>query len=313
MKLFQRKKQSELPRRRRTSGDRIASDESQVSSDIFRRNRTLTGTTSNRLHSSGSSSDLRSPRVKAHNLASMRRKVFGVLVIVILSAGLLWWLINQFTAIPTVIVTDTTITKSINTDKYAKSIQNYLESNPLGRLQFLLDDRSLSNFVSADLSEVAGVEQRGASGIGQTDFAVTMRKPVAGWSIGDKQYYVDASGVPFEINYYDKPKVQIIDESGIALNEGVAIASNRFLSFVGRVVALSSSSGYTVTEAILPAGTTRQLEVRLQGVGPLVKLSIDRPVAEQVEDMSRAVQYFKDHGQAPQYIDVRVSGKAFYR
>lgn len=313
MKMLKRKKQSELPRRRRTSGDRTLSDETQVSSDIFRRNRTLTGTTSNRLNSSGGSTDLRSPRVKAHNLASVRRKVFGVLVIVILSAGLLWWLISQFTAIPVVSVLDTSISKSVDTSKYEKSIQSYLESNPLGRLQFMLDKNSLSSYVSTDLAEVESVEQKGASGIGQTDFAITMRKPVAGWSIGDKQYYVDASGVPFDINYFDKPKVQIIDESGIALNEGVAIASNRFLSFVGRVVSLSSSSGYAVTEAILPEGTTRQLEVRLQGVVPLVKLSIDRPVAKQIEDMSRAVKYFNDRGQSPQYIDVRVSGKAFYR
>lgn len=313
MGLFFNKKPSDLPRRRRMADTGTGTDESANSSDIFRRNRTLTGTTSNRLSSAGVPSDLRSPRVRAHNLASTRRRVFGILIIVLLSSGVLWWLISQFTAIPAVIVSDTNISKTVNTERYEKAIQGYLDGNPLGRLHFLLDETALSNYVSAHLSEVAHVEQKGMSGIGQTDFIVTMRTPVAGWAIGDKQYFVDALGVPFETNYFAKPQVQIVDESGAVLTEGVAVASNKFLSFVGRVVALSKASGYQVTQATLPLGTTRQLEVKLKDVGPLVKLSIDRPVAEQVEDMSRAVRYLEDHHMSPGYIDVRVKGKAFYR
>jgi len=91
------------------------------------------------------------------------------------------------------------------------------------------------------------------------------------------------------------------------------VASNRFLGFVGRIVALSKSSGYTVTQAVLPVGTTRQLEIRLKDVVPIVRLSIDRPAGEQVEDMSRTLGYFIGRGEAPAYVDVRVSGKAFYR
>ena len=93
----------------------------------------------------------------------------------------------------------------------------------------------------------------------------------------------------------------------------MAIASNRFLSFVGRVVSLTKASGYTVVQAMLPAETTRELEIKLKEGDYLVKLSIDRPVGEQVEDMIAAVRYFTGSGQTPKYIDVRVSGKAFYQ
>jgi hypothetical protein len=140
-----------------------------------------------------------------------------------------------------------------------------------------------------------------------------MRKPVAGWKIDNKQYFVDAKGVAFERNYYGNPTVQIVDDSGAVLQQGTTVASNRFLGFVGRIVALSKDRGYIVSQAILPAGTTRQLEVKIQDVGPLVKLSIDRPAGEQVEDMGRALVFLAGRGQSPAYVDVRVSGKAFYQ
>lgn len=311
MALLRRKKESDIPRRRRASLIQASKEEE---SNIFRRNRTLTGTTSNNFDSTNIKSDLRSPRVHAHHLAIMRRKIFGILIIIILGSAVLWWLISNFTAVPIVVSSSTDISKSVEPARYEKVISDYLDANPLGRIQFLLDQDSLSNFVSSKLSEVAHVKQLGMAGVaGQTEFVVTMRHPVAGWVIGDKQYFVDAMGVPFEVNYFDKPEVQIVDESGANISVEGAIASNKFLSFVGRVVALSGDSGYQVVEAILPAGTTRQLEVKLKGIKPLIKLSIDRAPAEQVEDMSRAVKYFADRGQSPQYIDVRVSGKAFYR
>ena len=152
------------------------------------------------------------------------------------------------------------------------------------------------------------------TGIGVTDFIITMRLPVAGWQINNKQYYVDSNGVPFEINYFQAPTVQIVDNSGISYKIGTtAIASNRFLSFIGRIVALTKASGYTVTQALLPPQTTRELQVRLKETSYYIKLSIDRPAGEQVEDMVTAIRYFSSHGQSPQYVDVRVSGKAFYK
>lgn len=153
----------------------------------------------------------------------------------------------------------------------------------------------------------------GMAGIGITNISIKMRTPVAGWKINDKQYYVDAKGIPFEQNYYTDPTVQIVDNSGATLQAGAASVSKRFLGFVGLIVSLSRASGYTVIQAILPVNTTRELEVKLKENNTLVKLSIDRPAGEQIEDMSRAVRYFTIQGRTPSYIDVRVSGKAYFK
>lgn len=298
MTLFS-KKQSNIPRRRSESSGEV---KQLNTSAIFKRNRTLTGF-----------SPFESPRVHAHHLAIKRRNVFSVLVIIIITAVFLWVIISHFTATVVISTSDTALSKTIEATKYRKAVQDYLDINPLGRFQFLLDQTNLNAYISNKLPEVESIMQEKMVGIGETDFAITMRTPVAGWRINNKQYYVDAKGVPFEQNYFSTPIVQIVDNSGASLQAGEASVSKRFLGFVGLVVALAKSSGYTVTQATLPSDTTRELDVKLKENDLLVKMSIDRPAGEQVEDMSRAVLYFAAHGQAPGYIDVRVSGKAFYK
>jgi len=172
----------------------------------------------------------------------------------------------------------------------------------------------LSDYATAIAPEVAHITQRSAENVVETHFSVTFRKPIAGWQINNHQYYVDDQGIVFEKNYYAAPTVQIIDESGISPEQGTTVASGRFLSFVGRVVALGKESGLEVTQAILPSGTTRELEIALSSTPTKIRLSIDRGAGEQVEDMVRALNFLKGKGSTtPGYVDVRVSGRAAYQ
>lgn len=296
MNLF-KKSQNNVPRRRLD----VNSDNFDVKmSGGFKRNQTLSGYTPP------------SPRVKTHHLAVHRRKVFGVFMIILLSAISLWLLISNFTAQVTVNMHGI-MSKQFDQSVYSKIIQEYLDINPIERIRFLLNQSTLSSFVVSKLPEVDNVKQQDMNEIGGTNFGVVMRAPVAGWLIDSKQHYVDANGVSFDKNYFDAPSVQIIDQSGATSQSGAAVVSQRFLGFVGRIVSQSKASGYTVIQAILPPNTTRELEIRLKEGDYLVKLSIDRSVGEQVEDMVLAIKHFTDIHQRPQYIDVRVSGKAFYK
>jgi hypothetical protein len=219
----------------------------------------------------------------------------------------------QLTAQVTVTSSDAAIVDVKDTSIYEKAINDYMGINPFARLRFLLDTEDLTRYLNTKVAEVDRVDSATMGGVGETIFSLKMREPVAGWQLGVRQFYVDAKGVAFEKNYFESPSVQIVDESGAALSQGTLIASNQFLGFVGRVVALSKTRDYTVTEAILPAGTTRQLNIKLEGVVPFIKFSIDRPAGEQVEDMARALTYLASRNAVPGYIDVRVSGKAFYK
>lgn len=311
MNLFKKNK-PDMPRRRQD----VASSEkvSPTSAHIFRRNRTLTGTTSVRFDSVNADSHLESPRKHTHKLSIKRRKVTGTFLVTLAAIAAIWFLISHLTATVSVSVSDALISKPIDKKRYEKVINEYLDANPLSRLSFTLDQKALTDFVATKLPEVSSVIQTGMSGLGETGFIIRVRTPLAGWKINGRQFYVDSSGIPFEQNYFSSPVVQIVDNSGINVqSSNTAIASKRFLAFVGRVVSHAKGSGYTVTQAALPPNTTRQLELHIKETKAYVKLSIDRPAGEQVEDMVSAIKYFASVGQSPQYIDVRVSGKAFYR
>jgi hypothetical protein len=315
MAVFKKKKSSQqLPRRRERSDSTartpVKPDDRQ---HIFSRNRTLSGSTSSRLNETNYRSDLQSPRSHVHHLALRRRKIGLVFLVVVGITAFLAFFLLQFTAAVAVNVDDTTLSRKINDQTYVKAINDYLGVHPLSRFRFALNSADLANYLETVLPEVAGVNAVSFTGIGKTTMTLTMRHPVAGWTINNKQYFVDANGIAFEQDYFGTPPVQIVDNSGVSLQQGTTVASNRFLGFVGRIVALSKDRGYTVTQAIIPVGTLRELVIVLQGMTTQVKLSIDRGAGEQVEDMDHALIYLKSHGLSPSYIDVRVSGKAFYK
>lgn len=310
MALF-RKKQNSPGRRSQPSRPEPQPD-LQDSRFDFRRNRTITGSASSRVRSTGEeNAQLKSERVQAHELVKKRRSV-GVLFLMIFLAGLsLFLLIHQFTASAAVRSDD--VTRHLDNELYEDTIQSYFADHPAERLRFLANNKTLTDFVQTAHPEVLSVTVGESAGFGKSYFEVVTRAPIAGWKVNGRQQYVDKSGVSFERNYDAEPGVSIVDKSGIPVTAGQAVASNRFLGFVGLVVGLSKAQGYTVTSVIIPEYTTRQVQLQVKDIPYQIKFSIDRKAGEQVEDMIKAITWFKAKGIAPEYLDVRVSGKASYK
>lgn len=313
MALFS-KKQPDMPRRRTQAANTSSERATESALDeryAFRRNRTLTGSSSSEVTSSNeSAAHLKSPRVHAHELAQKRRHLGGILLFVITGGAALLGLISQFTA--SVVVTPQTAQSKAD-PIYEKAIQDYFSSRPIERLRFLIDAQQLTEYVQTKAPEVAAIENGGSAGFGASRFIAVMRKPIAGWSINGRQQYVDTTGTAFERNYYATPTVQIIDKSGVQVQAGQAVASNRFLGFVGRAVGLAKAQGYTVTQVIIPVGSTREVELRVEGVAFPIKLSVDREAGTQTEDMARVLRWLSGHSLTPEYLDVRISGKSYYK
>jgi hypothetical protein len=303
VKLFRARKAAVPSRRLADREPRPRTDD--LSNSQFRRNRTWSGIVRETPEVSA--------RAKVHHLARQRRKVGSMLVLILIGIGLLALLLTQITAKIIITSASTSVSTAVDGEVYEKVINDYLGVHPAERLRFVLNEQELSDYAATVAPEVASIDQTGSENIVETRFSITFRQPIAGWQINGRQFYVDDHGVVFEKNYYKAPTVQIIDESGLSPEQGSTVASARFLSFVGRVVGLSKDRGYVVREAILPSGTTRQLEIRIKGIAPRVKLSIDRGAGEQVEDMARALNYLTERKIKPSYVDVRVSGRAVYR
>ena len=301
---FGSKKQTpETPRRRRITEDDI--EPVSPTSGQFRRNQTLSSYRHNTPEESS--------RQKAHHLALQRRKLGGIFTIVLCVAVLLMFLLWQLMAQVHITTSTRQLSAPFTGTVYEKAINDYLNLNPAQRLRLALNTDGLSTFVSSQLPEVEKVALTGSSSLAEANFTITFRTPLAGWQINNHQYYVDANGVVFQKNYYASPSVQIVDESGVSPQQGTAVAGTRLLGFLGRVVSQAGERGYTVTQAILPASTTRELDIYMKNNPTRVKFSIDRGAGEQVEDMDRVFKFLNSKGVHPSYIDVRVSGKAAYQ
>ncbi len=305
--VFKRRKQSEGRRPQLMDGQDDIS---------FRRSRTLQGTTSSHVKAANQKrAELKSDRLKKQE-QSRRRNMYttGLMSLVILVLGV-WYLASQYTiGIGSLTFTPDTTTAP-KEELYKDFISKYIGAQPAERFRFAINQDRLTQFVAASLPEVKNIQVNGGSS-NNTDFKVTLRKPIASWKAGSSQSFVDEQGVSFTNSYFLKPDVVITDNSGVKTDEKdtTAVVSERFLRFLGRLVALTNASGLgTVTEASLPKNTAREIDIKIKGKPYNIKTHIDRDPAATVEDIKRVVGYLNQKNITPSYIDVRVAGRAFYK
>lgn len=282
----------------------------------FRRSRTMQGSTSSNVKTTKQKRpELSSDRLKKQQQAKLRKMILtGVVTVIALVFGI-WYLASQYTVAVGEITYTPATTSQPDSNLYKQAIAKYLGSQPAERFRFAINQDRLTQFVSGTLPEVQSIQVNGGSS-NNTDFKVTLRQPIASWKTGASQSFVDEQGVSFTNNYFAKPGVVITDNSGAKADESSnkAVVSERFLRFLGRLVALTNGSGLgTVTEASLPKNTAREIDIKIKGKPYLIKTHIDRDPAATVEDIKRVAGHLTQKNITPSYIDVRVSGRAFYK
>lgn len=286
----------------------------QNESLTFRRSRTLTGSSSEQVRTvSKERAQIRSPRLKEHELRSHRRRLGGYLLIVALVISAILLLLSQFFGIVRVNVqSDTPLVRTVDETKYDKLIDEYFARHPIERFRFALNEQTLNEYVQQKAPEAASISLDN-TGLATANADIRFRVPVVAWQLHQQKSYVDGDGHSFTLNYFNEPSVTVKDDSGIDPTTG-AIVSDRFLQFMGRVIALSNDSGVArITGAIIPRNTTREIDFSLEGRGYIVKTQLGRDPASQAMDIINAVKYVDSKGYKPAYLDVRVAGKAAYR
>jgi hypothetical protein len=313
--LFSRKKQTTQPERRRKD---VGSQQRARPEDLdarynFRRNRTLTGSLSSDVASAGEHrAELKSPRVHAHDLKRHRRRL-GLLLMAIATAGLVL-LVLVYQSIAMVTVTSLA-PKDVDEALYQSKIQDYLTIHPFERSRLFLDTDALNTYLQANgCPEVAQVlPDTRFDGLGTTKLTLEFREAVVTWTTGSQNLYVDENGVAFTRHYYPDPAVKVIDKTGIQSQNNQVLASNRFLGYIGMIIGAMRQYDFVVTSVILPELTTRQIAINIESHSYPIRFSVDRAVGEQAEDAARSIRYLDSQGISPEYLDVRVSGKAFYK
>lgn len=103
------------------------------------------------------------------------------------------------------------------------------------------------------------------------------------------------------------PKVAIEDASGSGL------VTARMREYVGMLEHDFQDLGFVVTRAVVPAGRTREVDVYLEGRNEYYKTNLDRGTGVTVEDAVRMMKYLDKNEVGAEYVDVRVTGKGYYR
>lgn len=317
---FRRKKNtssSSVPnRRRQQSGD--MAKERPSAQDLseryaFRRNRTITGSSSSQVASSNElNAELRSPRAHVHHLTSLRRRLLAYFLVVGVVTFGLYVLLAQTVASQVFQIKGIPTITASRQSTYRKTMEDYYTARPIERLRFTVNEDRLLSHMQAAHPEVRNISIEQTK-IGEADIIITAREPIAKWSFDATDQFVDGEGVVFAKNYFKTPSLQIVDNSGAGIGTNRLVASNRFLGFVGRLLSSATERGLRVATVTLPSGTTRQVEVAFEGKPTKYKVSVDRSAGQQVEDISRIVKYLEARRLTPAYVDVRLKGKAFYK
>lgn len=104
-----------------------------------------------------------------------------------------------------------------------------------------------------------------------------------------------------------KIRAQVIDED----NRGQISARTK--TYIAQLEADLADLGYTVTKVTLPTGMSRELYVDLEDWAGYFKVNLDRETAVTAEDIDRMVRYLEKNEVTPEYVDVRIEEKAYYK
>lgn len=294
---------------RRSRQQPVRQPRSSSANDLYRRSRTLTGSISSRVSSAVEmASQLKSSRLETHELKTHRRRIGIWLAGALAGVGLSLWLIDSMIVLlqPSDAVSE----------RYIQTVDDYLDQNFPQRLYGVLNQSQLLEYAQTKHPELESLTISGADQFASHTVSVAIRTPVAMWTIGSDTFYVDRAGVGYtDIASGVVPSGLIVikDESGLPL-ASQQLASRSMMQFIGQVVAQINISGIgRVVEVVLPPGTLKQIDVVLEGRPYRIKLNSDRDPVGQVHDVVKAIQYLDATSRIPQYVDVRVEGKAFYQ
>jgi hypothetical protein len=280
---------------------------------IFRRSRTITGTKSAEVTASAPArGQFKTERLKLMELREHRRKILRFLGGVLVAAGVMAFLVVNFIATPPIAFAQPG-SRQPNANSYQESIYRYFDDHPFERFGFVLRAPELEAHIVKSHAEVAHVNVYREWYGGNTQFSVQFRQPLLAWKTGASQFYVDAQGVAFTYNHFSEPKLAVTDQSGITPDETGVVASTRFIRFLGQIVGAVNGYGLGEVESVIIPAATRQIDLKLKGREYIIKTNTDRDPLQEAEDIANALRHFDQKGMKPEYVDVRVPHKAFYK
>jgi hypothetical protein len=206
-------------------------------------------------------------------------------------------------------------------ESYQSGVLKLARASTVAGQSWLLDEASLDKALVAKYPEVQRITVSTSLFSSTVKADIRFRKAVFIWRDASGQdQFVDENGVLFKENLDPtvdlKKLIRIEDQSGVVLKAGTSVLTGQLVQFVGQLHTKIPSvygANATIARIIIPK-STREVQVQVSGQSYLIKFSSVRSLDEQVNDLRSLLTLFKSSNAAPsQYIDLRVSRKAFYK
>lgn len=282
----------------------------------FRRSRTLSGSLSDSVNSANAKrAALKSDRVKLHQLRSSHRKLKIMLLMAALICLGSGFLLSHSLAFATISVPENIATLKAEQDLRA-ALKTYVNSHPSEGFSLTLDTERATGFIQrSGHPEITGLTASINWFTGGDTVSFQFREPIALWRIDGEQYYVDKQGVVFQNYQGPKPNLQIEDASGYVseMARQNKNMSYQFVSYLGQLAGELQKTGSAPIQRVVIPREVRQLNIYIKGHDYPIYANTMRSAPSQAKDIKLTLQYFKKQGSTPQYVDVRVAGKAFYK
>ena len=113
-----------------------------------------------------------------------------------------------------------------------------------------------------------------------------------------------------------EPSVEVIDErTGKVFSDSADDPAGRLTSTMKEYIVNLEEEfalvGLKITRVRIPADKIREIDVEIEGIKGIIKVSTDRNPAVSAEDALRMVKYLE--GKEFEYIDIRIERKAYWK
>jgi hypothetical protein len=145
---------------------------------------------------------------------------------------------------------------------------------------------------------------------------LNISKPAFNLTSGSSSFVIDSAGLAVA-KTQDLPKlkslVNLNDQSGFLAGLGKQVLASQAVDFINTVIAQSRRSKIPISSLSLPPAA-QELDLRTSDAPYFVKFYLGGDALSQSGQFLAARQKFAQAGPPPsQYLDVRVSGKIFYK
>jgi len=200
-------------------------------------------------------------------------------------------------------------------DVYRQAIASKLKALR-NKNKITLDENGIKTALVKEFPEIADVSIE-LPLLGQTPTVrLDVSKPALFLVSGGQNYIIDSQGrVAGKTS--DLPQIKnlatVADQSGFAAEAGKQVLSTAEINFIEVVIAQAKHGGVPIQSLTLPP-LAAELDLRASDRGYFVKFFLGGDALQQAGQYLAARHNFDQTGAQPgQYLDVRVSGKIFYR